>query len=61
MKMTTKEIRAEIKKLVISKGLDNILNADLNEIHDRTGVSYCDMQNAISYFRYSKQTAKYRN
>lgn len=61
MKMTTNEIRAEIKKLVISKGLDNILNADLNEIHDRTGASYCDMQNAISYFRYSKQTAKYRN
>ena len=60
MKISTKEIREEIKRLVISKGLDNIINADLNEIHDRTGASYCDMQNAVSYFRYSKQTAKYR-
>lgn len=61
MKSNTKEIREEIRRLVVSKGLDNIINADLNEIHDRTGASYCDMQNAISYFRYSKQTAKYRN
>ena len=39
MKVNMKEIREEIKKLVISKGLDNILNADLNEIHNRTGAS----------------------
>jgi hypothetical protein len=61
MKNNMKEIRQEIKRLVINKGLDNIINADLNEIHNRTGASYCAMQNAISYFRYSKQTAKYRN
>ena len=61
MKSNMKEIRAEIKRLVTSKGIDNILNADLNEIHARTGASYFAMQNAISYFRYSKQTAKYRN
>lgn len=60
MKENTKEIRAEIKRLVISKGIDNILNADLNEIHNRTGASYIGMQNAMSYFRYSKQAAKYR-
>lgn len=58
--MKYKEVREEIKVLVINKGLDNIINADLNEIHDRTGATYCDMQNALSYFRYSKQTAKYR-
>jgi len=58
--MTTMEVRAEIKKLVIRKGLNNILNADLNEIHERTGAGYCQMQNAISYFKYSPQTAKYR-
>lgn len=58
--MTTMEVRAEIKKLVIRKGLNNILNADLNEIHERTGAGYCQMQNAISYFQYSPQTAKYR-
>lgn len=58
--MTTMEVRKEIKELVVRKGIDNILNADLNEIHDRTGATYFQMQNAISYFRYSKQTAKYR-
>lgn len=58
--MTAMQVRAEIKKLVVSKGLDNIINADLNEIHDRTGASYCQMQNAISYFKYSPQAKKYR-
>ena len=59
--MTTMQVRAEIKKLVISKGLQNILNADLNEIHERTGAGYCQMQNALSYFQYSPQAAKYRS
>ena len=58
--MTNLQVRAEIKKLVISKGLKNILNADLNEIHERTGAEYCQMQNALNYFQYSPQTAKYR-
>ncbi len=58
--MTTMEVRKEIKELVVRKGIDNILNADLNEIHYRTGATYCQMQNAMRYFRYSKQTAKYR-
>lgn len=60
MKASTKAVREEIKRVIIEKGLDNILNADLNEIHNRTGASYCEMQNAVSYFRYSKQAAKYR-
>ncbi len=58
--MTSMEVRKEIKELVIRKGINNIINADLNEIHNRTGATYCQMQNAMSYFRYSKQTAKYR-
>jgi len=58
--MTAYEVRKEIKALVISKGLDNIIGADLNEIHDRTGATYGQMQNAINYFNYSPQAAKYR-
>jgi hypothetical protein len=58
--MTAYEVRKEIKALVISKGLDNIMGADLNEIHNRTGATYGQMQNAINYFQYSPQTAKYR-
>lgn len=58
--MTAYEVRREIKRLVIEKGINNIINADLNEIHHRTGATYCQMQNALSYFRFSPQTAKYR-
>ena len=58
--MTAIETRKEIKKLIEAKGLKNILNRDLNEIHDRTGASYTMMQNALNYFRYSPQAAKYR-
>lgn len=58
--MTAYEVRKEIKALVISKGLDNIIGADLNEIHDRTGATYGQMQNAINYFEHSPQAAKYR-
>ena len=58
--MTSIQVRAEIKKLVLAKGLKNIINADLNEIHERTGATYTQMQNAVSYFSYSPQTAKYR-
>ena len=58
--MTAYEVRKEIKALILRKGVNNIINADLNEIHDRTGAEYGQMQNAMSYFRFSKQTAKYR-
>lgn len=58
--MTKKQVREEIKALVIKKGLNNILCADLNEINARTGATYGQMQDALNYFTYSKQTAKYR-
>lgn len=58
--MTYKEVKKEIKTLIIRKGINNIINADLNEIHDRTGAKYFDMQRAINYFMYSPQTIKYR-
>ena len=58
--MTNMEVRKEIKALVIKKGLENIINADLNEINARTGARYIQMQNALNYFTYSPQAAKYR-
>lgn len=58
--MTNMEVRKEIKALVIRKGLNKIINADLNEIHSRTGATVTQMQDALNYFRYSPQTAKYR-
>lgn len=61
MKNSYAVAKKEIKKLVVTIGLNNILNAHLNEIHDRTGVTYTEMQNALSYFRFSPKTACYRN
>ena len=58
--MTYKQTKEEIKRLILKKGLENLINADLNEIHDRTGATYHDMQNALNYFRYSPQATKYR-
>ena len=46
--MTAIETRKEIKKLIEAKGLKNIINRDLTEIHDRTGASYTMMQNALN-------------
>lgn len=58
--MKATEARAEVRKLVIEKGLQNIINADLNEISARTGATAGQLQKAINYFMYSPQAAKYR-
>lgn len=60
MKARTKEARAEIKSLILKKGINNILNKDINEIMERTGLSVTQLQNAMSYYQYSPQTAQYR-
>lgn len=54
-----KETKAAVKQLVLSKGLNNILGGDLVRLYDQ-GHNVTNVQNAISYFRYSPQTAKYR-
>ncbi len=56
---TYKETREAIRALVIAKGLHNIINADLNKLHAE-GHNTTNMQNALSYFRFSPKTAKYR-
>jgi hypothetical protein len=58
--MTNMEVRKEVKALVIRKGLENIINADLNEIQARTGAECMQIKNALNYFAYSPQAAKYR-
>lgn len=60
MKYTYKQTKNEMKKLVIAKGVDEILNADFNRLvaegHDSVNV-----HNAFNYFCYSPQAAKYRS
>lgn len=56
---TYRETRAAVKNLVLTVGLDNILGKHLTELYAQ-GHNVTKVQNAISYFRYSPQTAKYR-
>ena len=56
--MTLKEVKAELKAVILRKGIDNILNADLNEINERTGATYGQLQNALNYFRCSNRGRK---
>lgn len=60
MKVTTKQIRNAVKNLIIEKGIDNILNCHVTEVVEKLGCTYCDVQNAMSYFRYSPQQSKFR-
>ncbi len=58
--MTTKEVRAEVKKLVLEKGIYEVTNGDCLEIMNRTGATFMQVHKACEYFLYSPQTAKYR-
>lgn len=57
---TYKETKAAVKQLVITKGIDNLLGYDLVRLYDE-GHNVTNVQNAISYFRFSPQAAKYRS
>lgn len=54
MKANTKTARVEIKKLIDTIGIDNILNEHITKIMERTGVSIIDCQHAINYYTYRK-------
>lgn len=56
---TYKETKAEIKKLVVQFGVDGILGQHIVDLYDN-GHNGTNIQNAISYFKYSPKTAKYR-
>lgn len=60
MKSNTKQVRDAVKNLIIEKGANNILNRHITEVVERIGCTCCDVQNAMSYFRYSPQQAKFR-
>ena len=55
---TYKETKAEIKKLVIQFGIAGVYPY-INTLIDQ-GHNVTNLQNAINYFQYSPQTAKYR-
>lgn len=56
---TYKETKAEVKKLVEAIGINNLLNMHITPLYE-AGHSGTNIQNALSYFRYPPQAAKYR-
>ena len=56
---TYKETKVEIKKLVLQFGLTGITGDHFNALREQ-GHTGTNLQNAVSYFQFSPQTAKYR-
>lgn len=56
---TYKETKAEIKKLVTQFGVGGISCYHLNALVDQ-GHNVTNLQNAVDYFKFSPQAAKYR-
>ena len=59
MKKSALEARKEMIALVERKGLNGIINADLNELQEQ-GYTYGELAAALRWLTYSPQTAKYR-
>lgn len=59
MKKTYMETRKAIKALVIANGIDGITGYHISDLVD-DGHNSTNIQNAISYFQFSPNTAKYR-
>lgn len=58
--ITYKETKQAVKALILAHGLDGILGEHIVALHDG-GHTGTNIQNAISYFQYSPQAAKYRS
>ena len=56
---TYKETKQAVKALVLAIGLDGILGQHITELLD-AGHTGTNIQNALSFFRYSPQAVKYR-
>ena len=56
---TYKETKQAIKELILAHGLDGIQGQHIVVLY-RDGHTGTNVQNAMSYFRYSPQAAKYR-
>lgn len=59
MEKTYIETRKAIKGLIIANGIDGITGYHIIDLMN-DGHNSTNIQNAISYFQYSPQTAQYR-
>ena len=57
--MTYKETKKAVKDLIVKRnGLSNITGYDIVALYE-LGANGTDVQNAMSYFRYSKQAKRF--
>jgi len=59
IKMTTKKLRNIVKNNIIAQG-GKLYGFNCNNIAQMHGVAHTEIQNAMNYFRYSPQQAKFR-
>lgn len=57
--MKTKELKALIKKTIIAQN-GKLYNFNVNNIRNKYNVDGTAIQNAINYFQFSPQQAKFR-
>lgn len=57
--MTQIEVRKIVREYINRKGVDNINGYDFTEIRTKYGANGTQIQNAINYFKYSKQAKAY--
>ena len=57
--MTTKELRVIVRNQIVAQG-GKLYNFNCNDIKNTYGVTVTDIQNAINYFQFSPQQAKFR-
>jgi hypothetical protein len=56
---TYKETKQAVKELVLTHGLDGILGQHIVQLY-KDGHNGTNIQNAVNYFEFSPQAAKYR-
>lgn len=57
--MKASEIRAIVKATIIAQG-GKLYNFNLNNIKNAYGIDTVEIQNAVNYFQFSPQQAKFR-
>lgn len=59
MRSEIKELREEVKNIIMQHGMSHVYNKHIIHLYDR----YCgtDIQNAFNYFQYSPTQAKFRD
>jgi hypothetical protein len=58
--MTQKEVRSLVKEIIIAQG-GKVYNYNVNNLRSVYGLTGTQIQNALSYFRFSPQQSTFRS